>query len=223
MGAFNFVKQIIEACRWIVSVPLVGECLAGCFPLVRVDCGVLTPIDNPVIQELEGLSNSTEPMKANHAQEALGYISLIFSSQNSGSFVTSINPNTLLTLRKKKLVRLQTAQGNFLYDLKMTSESYGMSMNADGKEVKWSLDDVVLKCCEVLGGVGQSDQVRQNGEGARHNRDKIQTITSTSKEKRKVKALLVTNDLNLKLKARIKGVEVVGVKELRMIVKPQLE
>ncbi|KAJ3053849.1 hypothetical protein HK097_003259 [Rhizophlyctis rosea] len=117
-----------------------------------------------VIAELDGLKKTTDPTRAAEAKTASSYLEAEFSAN-------------LDSRKRKKWLKLQTSQGNFLGSLMVRTENW----NEGGGRM--SNDDVVLKCCRIL----------QKG-----------------KEGGWSEVVLFTDDRNLRLKARVEGVDVSG-------------
>ncbi|CAB4406875.1 unnamed protein product [Rhizophagus irregularis] len=99
------------------------------------------------------------------------------------------------TLSTKK-IRIQTSKGNYLTDISFSEEfDFG-----NGEDKKKNLDDLILGIC-----LWHSKHNEKNGLHDKSNENNEVTV-------------LLTNDRNLRVKARARGVNVVGVKDFTGIV-----
>ncbi|GBC10647.1 hypothetical protein RclHR1_00980024 [Rhizophagus clarus] len=102
-----------------------------------------------------------------------------------------------------KKIRIQTSKGNYLTDISFSEEfDFG-----NGEDKKKNLDDLILGIC-----LWHSKHNEKNGL---HDKSKEEAINNDHKNEVTV---LLTNDRNLRVKARARGVDVVGVKDFTGIV-----
>ncbi|KAJ3083655.1 hypothetical protein HK102_000968, partial [Quaeritorhiza haematococci] len=197
------IRSVVESAKWVVVVPLV------------------------VVTELDGLSTN-EGKVGFFASQAVQYLQEEFGTGwASGSGGTSVSaPN-----KRKKWLKLQTSQGNYLPDLRVRTEDWsafssgstisaagggsvgnasggglagGVSSDVGGPNnmVLKSNDDVVLKCC--------FHYIRNPNPSL--SRLLLPRNGPAGAVKEGVKAspvVLVTDDANLRLKARAMGIDVV--------------
>ncbi|TPX65851.1 hypothetical protein SpCBS45565_g04849 [Spizellomyces sp. 'palustris'] len=123
-----------------------------------------------VVTELDGLKISDDE-KGLQALHAIQYL-----EEEFGDGTTSNGGR-----RRKPWLKLQTSQGNFLFDLRVRTENWATWSTAD--ERRKNNDDVILKCCQ-------------------YHKDSQKDGTASP-------VVLVTDDVNMKLKARTMGIEVV--------------
>ncbi len=104
---------------------------------------------------------------------------------------------------KSKKVKIQTSKGNYLTGINFREEfDFG-----DGEEKKKNLDDLILGIC-----LWHTEHHEKNGV-----RDKTNEKRTNNDYKNEV-VVLLTNDRNLRVKARARGVDVVGVKDFTGLV-----
>ncbi|KNC96287.1 uncharacterized protein SPPG_08439 [Spizellomyces punctatus DAOM BR117] len=123
-----------------------------------------------VVTELDGLKISDDE-KGLQALHAVQYLEEEFGDGTSSTGGR----------RRKPWLKLQTSQGNFLFDLRVRTENWATRSTAD--ERRKNNDDVILKCCQ-------------------YHKDNQKDGTASP-------VVLVTDDVNMKLKARTMGIEVV--------------
>ncbi|RUS13566.1 hypothetical protein BC938DRAFT_477798 [Jimgerdemannia flammicorona] len=157
----------------------------------------LNPI---VVTELDGLRNNPPPL-GSAASDALLFLENVLppSSKRAG-------PGAANKLRN---VRIQTSHNNFLPDITIRSEHFGFG------EMDKNLDDLVLGAC--LWWEEQKKSALSGLPSKKTGEDEDETLSDG--QARAAKVCLVTGDRNLRVKARARGVEVVGVRGVKRLVR----
>jgi rRNA-processing protein FCF1 len=102
-----------------------------------------------------------------------------------------------------KKIRIQTSKGNYLTNINFSEEfDFG-----NGEDKKKNLDDLILGIC-----LWRSKHNEKNGLHDKSNEE------ATNNDYKNEITVLLTNDRNLRVKARARGVNVVGVKDFTGIV-----
>lgn len=153
---------------------------------------VVVPL--PVVTELDGLAKEPPPLGIEAAQA----ISYLESNIRTRSMV----------------LRVQTTKGSYLSDLRLRTENSSLSevdkRTMDDKILdvaRWQIDNFTDRSL-MLGGPGANDGVNNNNTEAE---------AVPRAEAKAAKAVLVTFDRNLRLRARAAGVDAVDEKEMARI------
>ncbi|KAL7749998.1 hypothetical protein RI367_004513 [Sorochytrium milnesiophthora] len=172
------------------------NCYARSFGLVRriiesQNCIVSVPL--AVVLELQGLTRSQNTFSAQNAQRSLDYLQQHLQPTMDSSAT--------------RLLRAQTSKGTWVYDLSLaSSEAFAATMNGGSDDTlnsgadlptgspsmasksrrRWNMDDVILTCCLALVSTQPSDPAV-------------------------LSVVLVTEDVNLRLKAHAHSIAVVNM------------
>ncbi|CAG8504968.1 12765_t:CDS:2 [Funneliformis caledonium] len=102
------------------------------------------------------------------------------------------------SINKSKKIKIQTSKGNYLPNINFSEEfDFG-----DGEDKKKNLDDLILGICLWHAKHHENHGTRDKSNEERNNNDYKNEIV-----------VLLTNDRNLRVKARARGVDVVGVND----------
>ncbi|CAG8605694.1 870_t:CDS:2, partial [Diversispora eburnea] len=100
-------------------------------------------------------------------------------------------------MSNKKKLKIQTSRGNYVSGINFSEEfDFG-----DGEDKKKNLDDLILGIC-----LWHAKNQEENGSYSKTSKEKI------NNEKEAV--VLLTNDRNLRIKARARGIDVIGAQDL---------
>jgi protein SMG6 len=140
----------------------------------------------PVITELDGLSKQPAPL-GTQAQDALDFIASRIRSHG-------------------RSLKVQTSRGNYLADLAIRSEavSFAFSSALNPEQVR-DMDDLILRACAFQ---------------AAHFVDRTAVLgvsrdVPAGVKEQSAKVVLLTNDRNLRLRAKAQGVLAVDEKPMR--------
>ncbi|KAI9098085.1 hypothetical protein DFS34DRAFT_98148 [Phlyctochytrium arcticum] len=168
-------------------------CLHRLADLEKIVASGLYTINIPlvVITELDGLKVGDD-LKGRQAQAAIQYF--------EGEFGDGVSKNTNQTLKKRKpWLKLITSRGNILPDLRVRTENWstyektGPNSESDKRDGRRrNNDDVIISCCafntnpKAVVALADANGVPSSGHSV----------------------VLVTEDVNMKLKARARGIPV---------------
>ncbi|KAJ3180086.1 hypothetical protein HDU87_002310 [Geranomyces variabilis] len=128
--------------------------------------------------ELDGLKTGTDST-SRAAARAVAFLEAEFTGDSTGG-----------DRRKNPMLKLQTSKGNFLHDLSIRTESW--TTRVAQHERRRNNDDIILQCCLHF----QQQQTRRKGGDV----DEVDAAACP--------VVLVTGDVNMKLKARTLGIAV---------------